>query len=214
MNFFGHAVVAGFSDQEPRFVLGAMLPDFAGMVGARVRVVHDPMLKAGIEHHHRTDAAFHSSPVFVTFMHDTMQALEAVGLARGPARATSHVGIELLLDGLFAHEATRVVHYKRALNVATHMDDLNSIQGLVGIGQLVQRLLSAPIPDGYRDVNFVVQRVQTILSPRPRLRWDTTFAHAVHRVMATAQEKLRAQEARLLIYLREQLDDATSHTPS
>ena len=36
MNFFGHAVVAGWFESEPHFVLGSMLPDFVTMSGTRL----------------------------------------------------------------------------------------------------------------------------------------------------------------------------------
>ena len=64
MNFFGHAVVATWHATEPRFVLGAMLPDFAAMIRARPPAARDPELARGIALHHATDEVFHDAPTF------------------------------------------------------------------------------------------------------------------------------------------------------
>ena len=59
MNFFGHACVASWERSDPAYVLGAMLPDFAGMIRGRIAEIERPDLRAGIELHRRTDAIFH-----------------------------------------------------------------------------------------------------------------------------------------------------------
>ena len=59
MNFFGHVVAASWVSAEPAFGLGSMLPDFASMIGARLRASSHVTTKEGIDWHHTTDAAFH-----------------------------------------------------------------------------------------------------------------------------------------------------------
>ena len=68
MNFFGHAVVAGWFEGDPRYVLGSMLPDFASMSGTRLNPVEQPEVAAGVALHHRTDDAFHGAPSFLHLM--------------------------------------------------------------------------------------------------------------------------------------------------
>src|SRR5262245_44928917 len=65
LNFFGHAVMAVFENDSPRFVLGAMLFDLSSMAGARIERVDDDDVTAGIAHHHRIDHAFHGCAPFV-----------------------------------------------------------------------------------------------------------------------------------------------------
>src|SRR5262245_49760363 len=102
MNFFGHATVACARDAAPRFVLGSMLPDLAGMASLRIRGVHDPELERGVELHHATDRAFHGLPPFRAVCSAALTLLEPQGVSRASARAVGHVGAELLLDGLLS----------------------------------------------------------------------------------------------------------------
>ena len=102
MNYFAHAWVARRIDPDPRFVLGAMLPDLAGFLRLRLPAQPDPWVSRGIALHHRTDAAFHALPGFHERNVRGSRALQSRGLGRGPARAAAHVGIELVLDGLLA----------------------------------------------------------------------------------------------------------------
>src|SRR5262245_48694449 len=92
MNFFGHAAVAQREREEPRFVLGAMLPDFCGMAGVRMSPPEDAALAEGVALHHATDRAFHAAPVFVSLCASALAQLEADGVARASARAVGHVG--------------------------------------------------------------------------------------------------------------------------
>ena len=47
-----------------------MMPDFVGMIGARLRAVEDPVITSGIAHHDEVDAAGHGAPLVLSGMGD------------------------------------------------------------------------------------------------------------------------------------------------
>lgn len=174
MNFFGHATVACVHSDAPRFVLGAMLPDLAGMARVRVARVLDVEVARGVDLHHETDRVFHAAPAFRAACSSALQALEPQGVSRASARAVGHVGSELLLDGLLSSDAHACAAYARALDVAVSDHLERSIEWDSGpdadrLHDLLVRLRSAPLPEGYRDTDFVCDRLHTILARRPRL---------------------------------------------
>lgn len=194
MNFFAHASVALWRSQDPRFLLGAMLPDLTAMLGQRLVGSSDPVLDDGIQFHHATDAAFHAAEQFVSMCSKGVQSMTAAGMRRGSARAIAHVGIELLLDGRMSSDRSARAAYGQALRHAVdeRLSDTLSLPKLhdsSGRGSSaedsaarglrldenarmhrgLERLLSAPIPEGYRDPTFVVGRLEAILARRPRL---------------------------------------------
>ena len=118
MNFFGHATVASWVSNAPAVVLGAMLPDFATMIRARPPTAKQPELWRGVRLHHDTDAVFHDHPVFRELCADAVAALSELGLARGPARATAHVGVEIHIDGVLARDDSARKSYLDALGAA------------------------------------------------------------------------------------------------
>lgn len=172
MNFFGHASVACWLDVEPRWVLGAMLPDFASMSRARLRGADDPQVRAGIALHHATDGAFHNAPVFVDLYASGGAALEAAGLDRGPSRAVAHVGTELLLDGLLLDRdgAARDAYLAA---VALPLSELGlrfaRDDGPERFALLYERLSGYGLPFDYRSPEQVALRLEQILARRPRL---------------------------------------------
>ena len=174
MNFFGHAVMAVFENDAPRFVLGAMLPDLSSMAGARIAHVHDEQVAAGVAHHHRIDHAFHACAPFVRMCTSALETLEARGVSRAAARAVAHVGSELLLDGALSTRDDALRAYTHALRDA--LTDRVSDQVVFREGTssadmhtLLARLAQAPLPGAYRDPAFVHARLRTILAHRPRL---------------------------------------------
>jgi len=154
VNFIGHALVAGWRRSEPRFVLGSMLPDFAGMAGTRLRratAAHDTrapaettasgdttgrgdttafgdtsrdLVAAGIALHHQTDDVFHGAPAFTTLLQEALDTLSADGVPRGTARAVGHIGVEMLIDGELLHDAALAQAYSRAIAVESPLDAL------------------------------------------------------------------------------------------
>lgn len=166
MNFLGHAYAARWHDCDPRFVLGAMLPDLATMAGVRRPVAHDPVITAGIAFHHRTDAAFHDSPTFERLTHAGSRALQDAGIARGPALAASHIAIELLLDASLAEDAPLVADYAAALRSDLVLGDDAHTSALA---KVCARLNDAGAPRWYGELDEMVPRLERILSPHPRL---------------------------------------------
>src|SRR5947209_12566064 len=116
MNFLAHAAVARRHDDDPAFVLGAVLPDLLPMAGVHVdRAAVTPRVAAGWRSHHRADAAFHESAVFRHGVHALRTDLRTTPLATGPRRAVAHVGWELLLDDVVAGDAAAVGAFRDAL---------------------------------------------------------------------------------------------------
>ncbi len=87
MNFFGHAVVAGWADKRAEHALGSMLPDFEAMTRVSLIEVRDADIQRGIDLHH------------------------------GTARAVGHIGTEMFLDGWLADEPTLADGYLAALDL-------------------------------------------------------------------------------------------------
>jgi acyl carrier protein phosphodiesterase len=174
MNFFAHAVVASQQNQEARFVLGAMLPDFASMASLRLMAVHDTDLAEGVALHHETDRRFHACAPFRALCESALNELEAAGVSRGAARAVGHVGSELLLDGVLSHDVDACATYSRALSVGReasfeHAVRFKEAPDAGSLRDLFDWLADGPLPVAYRDVDFVGERLQRILSRRPRL---------------------------------------------
>jgi hypothetical protein len=207
MNFVGHAMAARWEHDDPRFVLGAMLPDLAPMCGARLLAVDDEVLAAGVACHHRADAAFHQAPAFSALCAEARAWLRAAGLARGPVLAAAHVGVELLLDGCWLDDPAVDRAYLDAIAHATRLpagaivwahDEHARRFTLLG-----ERLHAAGSPRAYRDPVEVGLRLARILARRPRLspapgdeeqlvRWAEAARPGVIQAAPTLQAELRA----------------------
>ena len=212
MNFFGHAVVALWHGDDARFLLGAMLPDLCGMLGIRATRPQDSeiaQLSAGIEFHHSTDAAFHGCDRFVALCSQTVEALTARGVARGTSRAAGHVGTELLLDGLLSQQRHARARYGQALALA--VDErlservLSEPEQQARLHAGLKRLQRAPIPEAYSDPSFVADRLQWILSSRPRLAMQPQDAPAVQQELTRLATGVSAHAAEILDQVRARL---------
>jgi len=174
VNFFAHAHIARRARREPAFILGAMLPDFATMCGARLGVITHTVLGAGIAEHHRTDDAFHGGATFVAICRDTGARLEARGLSWGAARAVAHVGTELLPDGDLTgptrpatDSATAIAEAEDARSGAHVI--FRDEPGRRRFDELRDRLARYGTPVRYREPAFVSEVLVRILGERPRL---------------------------------------------
>lgn len=168
VNFFGHAAVASWSEAPPGAVMGAMLPDFAGMCGGRIASADEAEVADGIALHHATDAAFHQLPVVVGLMRELDERLDGGGCSRGPRRAVAHIGVELLLDGALVDEARYRAAYLAGLGhepVLRWRDDDAAPRFAV----LLDRLRARGVPDDLRRPEAIAARVQRVLADRPRL---------------------------------------------
>ena len=213
MNFFSHATVAAGRSEDPRWILGSMLPDFVSMAGLRLESVHgDAPLERGVAFHHVCDDAFHGAPLFVELMERAREELEHDGLDSGPAMAIGHVGVELLLDGYLVARDGVSKSYRYAMSEAADVavllrfDGITPEQGEARWRQLCQRLASAPVPQRYTEPAFVADRLIFILSARPRLavpfgREPLVFdwaRRAAPKVAASAEALFEQVEKRLL----------------
>ncbi|MGE0786819.1 MAG: hypothetical protein AB7S26_14200 [Sandaracinaceae bacterium] len=169
MNFVGHAAVAWTSRPDPRFALGAMLPDFASMGGAKLEGADEPVVGAGIEHHHRVDRAFHDLPRFRDLCHAGTRSLEELGLGAGPAAAVAHVGIELLLDGHLLDRPDATLGYRAAIALSDDFGIRVRRGSSEAIHEVRRRLRQIGIPRDYRSTERVAVRLRQILARRPRL---------------------------------------------
>ncbi len=206
MNFFGHATVAAWLSPDPRWVLGAMLPDFASMSRARLFGAEDAVVEAGVALHHATDDAFHGAPSFLELYARGAEALEAAGVGRGAARAVAHVGTELLLDGLLLDDPEAARCYRAAVALPREPLGLRFRDGgAARFAALDARLREHDLPEDYRSPERVALRLEQILARRPRLafapderpavvayleRTQGTLVHAAPRLMAEVRRGL------------------------
>jgi acyl carrier protein phosphodiesterase len=208
MNFFGHACVAIVRSESPRFVLGTMLPDLASMASLRLGGLRDPELAAGVALHHHTDRLFHGAEAFRGLCESALRDLEGAGVARGAARAVGHVGSELLLDGVLSVDEHARATYARALELALR-DRVEQEVGFEGdtspvrLRRLLERLSEGPLPEGYRDVDFVYARLEGLLATRPRLALCPGDAVPVRSWLKKAARRLESDGAALLRHVRE-----------
>lgn len=214
MNFFGHACVAVWRSSKPSFVLGSMLPDFASMVGSREpQLTASPAsgeLREGVQFHHDTDAEFHSTPQFRALMAHAFEDLRRRGLARGPARAVSHIGVEILLDGELAHDPARVDAYRRALLEPTH-EQLGpqlawaNVASAARLTRLRAALFEREIGADSRSPEIVAERLARTLKGRARLQLEPQDLPRVRDWAASAQRDIAVATSPLLTELRTRL---------
>lgn len=182
MNFFGHAVLAAMCTPDNAFTLGAMLPDFVSMLGARPPTLQSGRLADGVNFHHRTDAVFHDSPVFRELSRDAFATLLGSGVGRGPARAVAHVGVELLIDSALARATTPDSEspktptaedcYLRALELGSAplpAVDFRHRHEARALNELCRRLSQAGMSRLRLDAEQTMTVLQRILARRPRL---------------------------------------------
>lgn len=104
MNFYSHIAVASLFTEDRRVALGAVLPDLASLVGAKPPRTDCPRLRRGYALHHATDRIFHAVDPFRRAEVAESQELQRLGMRRGTARATAHVGLEIVLDEALADD--------------------------------------------------------------------------------------------------------------
>lgn len=172
MNFFGHAIVASWYEARPDFVLGAMLPDFSSMLGRRHTAVCSPVVEQGISFHHATDAAFHELPAFVALTSEARRNLLQLGLGRGAARATAHIGVEVLLDEALAGSPGGTGAYLHALSHAASPRSgvaWADPEAERDFAKLIAALQARGVPSGEIPPEHVAERLRRALWGRPRL---------------------------------------------
>jgi acyl carrier protein phosphodiesterase len=206
VNFFGHAVVATWHAPEPRFVLGAMLPDFAAMIRVRPPEALDPELSRGIALHHATDRVFHDAPTFRDLGAWAFEELRARGLPRGPARAVAHVGVEILLDGVLAADAAARQAYLAALALGRGLGRAHVRWGRSAdeqrFSELVTALDARGVSRAHGTPEVVAFRVERALAGRPRLALATSDGALVTAWAEHAAPVVSARAAQLIAEIR------------
>ncbi len=149
-----------------------MLPDLAAI--ARVRVSRpEGELGAGVAFHHACDGAFHESAWFRATNRALRDALVDAGVDSGPARACSHAGVEMLLDGRLVADEEVDTHARVVLDaVHTGAHALAPLAPTDARDAWVARLQmigSSLDPARYRDARFVAERLQRMTSGRRRI---------------------------------------------
>lgn len=204
MNFFGHAVVAGWADNRAGHLLGSMLPDFEAMVRVPLVRVCDPDIQRGIDLHHRTDEVFHRAPIFVELCARALSELKGAGVRRGTARAVGHIGSEMFLDGWLAREQDHVDDYLAALEV--------EVEGCLeweddgrAFSKLRARLTMWGAPRDYAEPTFVLARLADALQRRPALRVLEDESAQVRQFLPRLQRMVERHAPELLTELQDTL---------
>ncbi len=220
MNFFGHAVIArrkeaARNDVRAEFVLGAMLPDFASMLGARPPQATGSVLAEGMRFHHATDDAFHGSESFLEFSRLASSFLLANGLSRGSARAVAHVGVELLLDGALAHENAANEAYLSALDAALTKPVAGHIHWETSeyasrFQHLCHSLKSRGALRGDASAEALAERLRNILARRPRLALDDAGQSVVRDWVVAARPLIVSRAPLLVVEVEQRLELANS----
>lgn len=202
MNFFGHAYLVREA-ADPRFVLGAMLPDFCSMTGARPAAIAEGVLAAGVAHHHAVDDVFHRSAAFVAAQERSTTRLKADGVRWGTARAVAHVGVELLIDGELTRRELASAAYLDALAVGTASATFAGVTWKdpsrgARVPELLRRLSAHGVPYDYQEADVVLARLEGALRHRPRLCIETDQREAVRREIGRLAEEVPGELAELV----------------
>lgn len=175
MNLVGHVAVALAPDAPPpstEYLVGCMLPDLAAI--ARVRLSRpEGELGAGVAFHHACDGAFHESEWFRATNRALRDALVDAGIDSGPARACSHAGVEMLLDGWLVTDEEVDAHARVVLDAvntgASALAPLAATEVRAVWVERLQMIGSSLDPARYQDARFVAERLQRMTSGRRRI---------------------------------------------
>ncbi len=213
MNFFGHAALAtshfeaelpsSSGEELAKLCLGAMLPDFLGMLRLGRPNVQDGALARGVAFHHRTDDAFHDLPAFLRLSRAAFAWLTARGLLRGPARAVAHIGVEMLLDEPLAEDARARAAYRAALALPlAGLLELPLASDLARLSELQAALLQRASGSRNPSPELVAERIRRTLAGRPRLETDDAGQALLGEWAARTRPLVFAEAPEILASLR------------
>ena len=195
MNLVGHVAVALGPGSTPttEFLVGCMLPDLAAI--ARVRVSRPTgELGGGVAYHHACDGVFHESEWFRTTNRAVRDALVGAGISSGPARACSHAGVEMLLDGRLVTDVTIDAHARAVLDALR--TDAPALAPLAPEDQRdvwverLQQIGTSLDPARYADTRFVAERLQRMTSGRRRIELPLEQVDAVTATLREFQSEI------------------------
>jgi len=209
LNLVGHVAVALAPEAPPpstEFLVGCMLPDLAAI--ARVRVSRpEGELGAGVAFHHACDGVFHESEWFRVTNRALRDALVDTGIDSGPARACSHAGVEMLLDGRLVADEEVDTHARVVLDAVT--------TGAPALGALappdmrdawverLQMIGSSLDPARYQDPRFVAERLQRMTSGRRRIELRIEHVDTVTATLREFQPGISAAALEVLAHVRQ-----------
>ena len=131
----------------------------------------------------RATRAFHESAWFRTTNRALRDALVDAGIDSGPARACSHAGVEMLLDGRLVTDEEVDTSARVVLDaVNTGAPTLAPLAPAEMRGAWVERLQmigSSLDPARYQDARFVAERLQRMTSGRRRIELRAEHVDAV-----------------------------------
>jgi hypothetical protein len=201
VNWYAHALAAARHSSDPRCVLGAMLPDLASALRLRFAPPPGGALALGWRLHAAADAAFHGAQEFVQLVAAGRAALEAEGVARGPARAAAHVGVELRLDGWLARRGRPPVFSAALACAADLAEDASLFRPAPEPARwraLCARLLDGELPEAYDRPARAALGVERALEGRARLALRAGERAHVERWLAGLEAELDARAPALL----------------
>jgi len=210
MNYFGHVALACRFSSSPEFLLGSMLPDLAGIIGCTTPHCTLHALRLGVSFHLLTDEEFHQTETFRSLVGTCRKEMELAGMRRAPARAASHVAIELLLDAELSHVPLHGIAFRTALRIA----------GPSGIGYQLQwttddaaekfeslrlRLIERSTCGNFFANDRLVERLAFALQRRPRLKMSPHEQNIMRQWFHGRAAPLGQELATLWIQLHERI---------
>lgn len=169
MNFFSHLAVASMFTEDPIVALGAMLPDWASMLGMKPPQSNDARMQRGYDLHYATDRTFHALPSFLAACRTESARLRHCGIERGSARAAAHVGLEFFLDEALADDGISRRLYSLALNEATPQRVVEVVSWTSAEQATAFEALRLRLATAFPSALSHSERICRTLSRRPRL---------------------------------------------
>ncbi len=208
MNLVGHVAAAlapDRGDPSSDFLVGCVLPDLAAITRVRMdRPGGD--LGRGVEFHHACDAVFHESAWFRETNREVRDALLEAGVTTGAARACSHAGTEMLLDGALVAEPRIETCTRRTLHAvdadAESLATLGPADARAAVTQRLHLVGSSLDPVRYRDARFVADRLHRMTAGRRRIELDPRDVPTVADTLARFAPGIRAAAPEVVAEVR------------
>jgi acyl carrier protein phosphodiesterase len=203
VNYFGHAAVASWDAPSPAKSLGAMLPDFATMSGARLAPDQpDAVIAEGVALHHRTDAVFHQAAPVLALMRELDARLDKLGCRRGPRRAVAHIGTELLLDATLLTDLAYRDSFLSAFTLEPGLVAWREPEDPSRFAVLVARMRTYGVPDDLTKIESITHRLQRMLAHRPLLAADASDLRAIATALADHRPRVEVAAPTVLRAVR------------